>query len=453
VTVDAGDNSRHHRTLAYTHGVQPLVPAGLTAGALTASTAVGQAAILTAVNILARVHPEVVLAIPDAPLVVPSPIGGDTLLDACRALATAANPEIVVTIANEIPANVLSVGIGADAGPATMYAGGACWTAMTRSTPVEIAPEPSSLLGVGMAVALATGIVFRAALGLPTVRDRSVSLWTLAEADEPTGPTDCGPVNVGNVWMVGAGAVGSCLAWWLQFTGVVGNWAVIDGGITDGTNLNRSLGLFAADAGLTGKECVAKAIAAANLIPGAVPFTQWWSEWCASNPASPDVLIPVANDFGVRANIAAYSHPATIHATTSRDWTAELHRHQIGQDDCLACRFPEDTPAFLCASAPIQNGAEHHEEAELGKDAALPFLSAAAGMLLLAGLFQLQHGQWTTHRQNHWRVFFDVAHAAMRSSRWQCRHGCTATASPNVRRVSHGQTRWRQLDATGAGSA
>ncbi|MGH3231597.1 MAG: ThiF family adenylyltransferase, partial [Streptosporangiaceae bacterium] len=261
-------------------------------------------------------------------------------------------------------------------------------------------------------------------MGLPAVLDRGISLWSLAPVGQPTGPADLGPVAVGSTWLVGAGAVGSCLAWWLQFTGVNGAWTVIDGDKADDTNLNRSLGLFAADAGLDGHETAMKAHAAAALIPGAVPYPHWWDDWAATDPAPPDVLIPAANEYGVRSAVAAYGHPATIHATTSRDWTAELHRHLPGRDGCIACRLPENAPAFACATATAPSAGP---DPDPGRDAALPFLSAAAGILLLSGLLQLQYGHWTVHDRNHWRVWFDEAPRPVQSSLWTCSQACTAT--------------------------
>jgi hypothetical protein len=451
--TEATSGTRHHRTLLYTGGSKPATPVGITAGPATASLPVGQIAILTAVNILARVHPEVVLSIGDWPLMVPTPKGGDTLLDACRALTAGADPETTITVSDEIPEGVLSVGIGADAGPAFVYAGGSRWTALIGSAPIEITSEPSSLLGAGMAVTLATGALFRAALGWPSRCDRSFSLWTFEETDQPSGPAHCDPVDLGAVWMVGAGAVGSCLAWWLQFVGVLGQWTVIDGDDIDDTNLNRSLGLFVEDAGNNGGQRTDKAAGAALLIPGAHPFKGWWSDWIGSDPMPPDVLIPVANDFGVRANLAAYGHPATIHATTSRNWTAELHRHQVGRDECVACRFPEDAPTFACATGSGGVAPSEKTEDEGGKDAALPFLSGAAGLLLLGGLMQLQDGYWPTHDRNHWRVFFDDSCSSIRSSRRLCLQDCTSCPSIKTRQVTHGETRWRELDPDGAGSS
>ena len=71
-----------------------------------------------------------------------------------------------------------------------------------------------------------------------------MSLWSLSAAADATGPAALEPLDVGGVWMVGAGAVGSCLAWWLRLVGVTGLWTIIDGDVVDITNLNRGLGLF-----------------------------------------------------------------------------------------------------------------------------------------------------------------------------------------------------------------
>ena len=438
---------RADRTLRYTGGLQPTTPAGITSGPATTSTISGQIAVLTTVNILARTHPEIIVAFPDAPLLIPSPAGGTTLTEACQRLAQAANPDVRMNTATDITLRGSGIGIGHDAGPATIYAGGGRWTARTGSQPQPITPEPSSALGAGLAVTLAAGYIFRTAIGLPAVLDRGISLWSLMSTNQPTGPGTFGPVAVGSTWLVGAGAVGSCLAWWLHFTGVDGAWTVIDGDTADDTNLNRSLGLFAADAGLDGHEPAFKADAAAALIPEAIPYTHWWDDWTATEPAAPDVLIPAANDYGIRPAVAAYGHPATIHATTSRDWTAELHRHLPSRDGCIACRLPEDAPAFACAT-----GAAPSAGPDPGRDAALPFLSAAAGILLLSGLLQLQHGQWNTHDYNHWRLWFDDAPRPVQNSRWPCNQTCTSTPSAAVRRTTHQATRWYQLNERDSGA-
>lgn len=432
---------RLDQTRRYTGGVVPTVAAGVTTGIQTAGTPVGQAAVLTAVNMLSRAHPQLMLSVPDAPLLVPTPTGGVTLVDACHRLAAGGNPEIEIILTDGFPSETLSLGIGVDSPTASIYAGGLRWTARTGSTRQPIASAPSSLLGLGLAVGFGCGWIFRSSLGLPAVRERSVSLWTLASNARATGPAGCGPLDVGSVWIVGAGAVGSAVAWWLHQIGVTGEWTIIDGDLADDTNLNRSLGLFAADAGLLGSPAIAKAEAAATLIPGAHPHVGWWDEWVQSDSSAPDVLIPTANDRGVRPAIAAYGHPAVLHATTSRAWTAELHRHVPVNDGCIACRLPGDEPMFGCATGRVDGACG----ADPGRDAALPFLSGSAGLMLVSGLLQLQHAQWIGHRRNHWRIWFDQASAGLTGSRWICDRGCVSVPSPGVRQALHGHTRWAAL--------
>lgn len=435
----------HDRTALYTGGFVPVDPIGVSSGAETASTVAGQVAVLSAVNIAARSHPHLFVAVPDIPMLVPSPCGGEDLTDACVRLASAIHPDLVMSVVDAVPAEVRSLGVGADAGRATIYAGGARWTGRTAQTPVEVTDDPSSVLGASFAVTAGLGAMFRDAIGRPAVLERSVSLWTLSDYSGASGPAACGPLDLGSVWVVGAGAVGSALAWWASLVGTAGPWVFVDGDLVELSNLNRSLALFAAHAGLTGTAPWRKADAAAALLPGAVAKTMWWHEWVAEEQAPPDVLIPVANDRGVRAAVTAFGHPATLHATTGPDWTAELHRHLLGRDGCMGCRgLREAAPRFACAT-----DREHTVPEDNRRDAALPFLSAAAGLLLTAGLLQVQAGQWPSHQDNHWQAYFDDSSPGVRARRWSCERPCAAVPPPVPRRAVHGETRWSFLDGAG----
>ena len=91
--------------------------------------------------------------------------------------------------------------------------------------------------------------------GLDRTNRRTESAFDLAslansEGDEAdAAPEVTGPLDVGDVLVAGAGAVGSCLLYWLREIGVVGSWDVVDGDIIKLHNTNRSLGFMAADAG------------------------------------------------------------------------------------------------------------------------------------------------------------------------------------------------------------
>jgi hypothetical protein len=98
----------------------------------------------------------------------------------------------------------------------------------------------------------------------------------------------------------------------------------------------------------------------------------------------------------VRHAIGQRGENLLLHATTSSNWTAELHRHIASRDDCIDCRIPEALHArFTCSTGPAQ------PSTEANFDAALPFLSGTAGLLLAAGLVRLQHGTVQRGPHNH----------------------------------------------------
>ncbi len=436
---------RTARTRQYTHGAEPVLGVRVSANSRTAETPLGQMAILSAVNMIARVHPSVQIDVPASPLVVSSLAGGRDLLESASLLASAANPSINVLPAQPRGVALPSIGVGPDAPTCSIYVGARRWTALMSSQPQPIEDASSSALGLAMAISQACGSVFRLSISLPAASERRSSLWTLSEAAETSGPADLSPLDVGSVWIVGAGAVGSALAWWAHFLDLAGAWSVIDADDVDASNLNRCLPFFATHAGLTGQPPESKAKVLSDLLPNASAVRCWWDEFVASDPYSPDVIVPVANDFGVRPAIAAYGHPAVIHTATSPNWTAELHRHLVRLDDCIGCRLPEAAPRFQCATATDIRGDDVGSS-----DAALPFLSGAAGALALAALGQLQHGNWPLHTRNHWRWWFDESPKAVSSSRWSCQASCTATPAPLVRNALHSHTRWRDLDPDAA---
>ena len=93
-----------------------------------------------------------------------------------------------------------------------------------------------------------------------------------------------------------------------------------------------------------------------------------------------------------------------LHATTSANWTAELHRHIPGHDDCPACRIPTKPQAsFACSEGPADPTDEQ------SSDAALPFLSATAGLMLCAALLDLSDNRRVLDgRENHWLAHLEL---------------------------------------------
>ena len=107
--------------------------------------------------------------------------------------------------------------------------------------------------------------------------------------------------------------------------------------------------------------------------------------WLERQEGEPDIVIAAANEDHVRYQIEAGMPPVQIYGTTGKVWQASLIRHIPMREPCSLCVFPETGPALpmACAtgSVPISGGKP--------VDAALPFLSFAAGLMAAAEILKL----------------------------------------------------------------
>lgn len=452
--------ARDARTLAY--GIDPGV-LGRTVGVVVGPDAAGnpaaQATVLALVNLLARVHRSLVLWMPDIELLVPAVIEATCLAEACAATARAIDPYIQVTSAGPAATGpgepgipCIAIGMNVPTG-CTVYLGAERFLAVVDDRPVPISADPLSLLGGGLAACLAAGELMRALYGHPA-RSRRASLWNLDEGNAAeVGPTlGMRPVDVGDVAVIGAGAVGSAFAYWTRQLGHAGDWVVVDHDRAELHNTNRCLGMTAADAGWGGGHpggaSVAKAELAASLVR-AEAYDGWYHEWVSLPGRRPDLVLALANEFDVRRAIGQRGEPVLIHATTSPNWTAELHRHLAGRDGCIDCRLPQPaTESMRCATGPLPESADVSQtggRADRRPDAALPFLSAAAGLLLLTALIQLEHGVFPAHRPNHWRLLFGPGARVWSRSTHLCVEGCQLELAPEIRQTLNQGKRWAHL--------
>lgn len=99
-----------------------------------------------------------------------------------------------------------------------------------------------------------------------------------------------------------------------------------------------------------------------------------------------DLWLPLANEDGVRASMQANVPPLMVQASTKRDWGVNHGRHIPFVDDCILDRFPSGTndSQLQCSEGPLPEAKGQQP------DAALPFLSALAGLLVVAELFRLK---------------------------------------------------------------
>lgn len=441
---------RDRRTVEY--GVTTDVfarPVGIVVDPTAADSVAGQVATLALVNMAARIHRGLRLVVPDAPLTVPSLVEASSLPEAVSRLVTEIDPFNDFGITHLRPSEMpeVTIGVGPVVGVSHSLSADGYVATMSKECS-EFGHAPSTTVGACLAACLGASALTRLLLG-EQVAPRRVSMWNFAEGDAAkSGSFDAvGPIDIGSVVSVGAGAVASALAYWLRYVGVIGDYIFVDGDVVKLHNTNRSLGLLAHHAGWVGGEPghqrAYKATAAASLI-GAQSYPDWYDAWVeATEFRHPDLVLPLANGPGVRAAVGQRGEPILVHGTTSRAWTAELHRHLAEGDGCIACRLPEAMNATMaCGTSPVP-GQQH------GNDAALPFLSGAAGLLVMIGLVHLANRRLEAFDRNHWQLHLDLNDRhTVSSHHWSCLATCSLSRNlpRELRRVLPRGTRWAYLD-------
>lgn len=438
MTAEEFDQEFNSRTLAYTRDFRSDDRPVVVAIGDGAHNAVGHLLAASLTNMLARAHRRLVFVGDlEREFVGRNPFGHRTLAEATVGFARAINPHIdVVQLDAEPTSRLVSIGVGA---AADLRLGADGWCAIIGPQ-AEVPDDPGSFLGAGLAAILAAASAFHMAIGHEGITEGTFSLWEGGSLSSAQGPQFTGPLDVGDVLQIGAGAVGAALAYWLAPFGIVGQWVIIDGDLVEVSNLNRQMMFVAADAGYPDAEPSNKAVVVAERIGGgASPIAGWYDVEDPAQSRIFDVILPLADEGGVRPALQARAEPVLLHATTTQGWGALFHRHVAGRDDCIVCRLPrQGDPLFKCSTAPVSE-----DRTTL---ASLPFLSAAAGLLLLGGLVRLGTGQLLDSPNNLTWLDFTGANPSVREYPFSCREDCRRRLPVARRAVVAAGTRWAHLD-------
>ena len=406
----------------------------------------GQVTVLALVNQLARAHRVIAVDLPQGnfPLVAKTGGGEQDFTSAVLSTMHAADPYGDFTISSSRPVRSLSIGVGSEADHGCdWYIGARNSIAQLGREPLEVLDSTGTVRGAALASCLGAAAIFRTQLNLTTV-PRVLSCWSYREGEQAAeGPSHLDILDVGRVLMIGAGAVGGSLAYWLREFGVSGSWVIVDKDKPDVTNLNRTILFTAIDAGWPNTEAKFKAKIAASAIQVAAPRCEWYEEYSRASQDEFDVVLCLANEFNVREEIACRNFSVLLHATTGENWLSQLHRHIPGRDDCIFCRVGKvRPPQFGCSTVPV----ESHSETASG-DAALPFLSAASGLMLATLLQRLHAGEIIADECNDWRWDFGSDYKMATYGQRKCGHICTRVSPIEIRRQLHVGGRWKSLES------
>jgi hypothetical protein len=412
---------------------------------VSAEQPAGQFLLLSLINQLSRVHRNITVEMPEttARVDITTPFPGATLSEVAIQTMSEIDPYGNFALDHSPVGDHVSIGIGAEVGDGLdIYLGADRSVAYLRRSPVLVTPFQSSMIGAALASCLGAAAVFRTQLG-ERPEPRALSAWNYKEGEEVDfGPEVLQHHDIGSVMMVGAGAVGASAAYWMYALGFSGkDWSVVDGDDVELHNTNRGLIFTAKHAGWPGLKPFKKVDVLAPLLVGATTFSAWYDQCDEIRNKKFDVILALANDRNVRQQLAHRNAIVSLQATTGENWLSQLHRHILGKDDCIWCRTGEIKEAsFGCSTAVVE------EKDGTKSDAALPFLSAASGLMLVTALMRLDKGAIAEGPYNCWSWDFGSDYKmAPRASVRSCSSSCKTLLPFQTRQKINANSRWAEF--------
>jgi len=189
-------------------------------------------------------------------------------------------------------------------------------------------------------------------------------------------------LDVNHMLLAGAGAIGSSLVYILDMMEPIGRLTVLDRDRVETSNLNRSPVFTVYDALFQNpKTDIAKRYLErhSNLSVSELDGT-WHEHGRTVAQDGFDVWFSFTNEDGAWAEVPFQLPPVVFQATTTSGWGFGAGRHVPRIEDCTLCRLPRPETEFR---GPCSEGDIAITQGPPTR-AALPFLSTAAGSLVLA---------------------------------------------------------------------
>lgn len=339
----------------------------------------GQVALLVAANLFGRMTPALALDIPSVPIVASLPWAGADLCAFVQAQLIAADPFGKFESRAACDGDYV-IHLGRTGAPVIVHGSG--WNLYAGPAPSPLADDESiNPIGPAMAAILAGAEAFRGALSHSPAFQLNALTWQagMALPEAASLPTGLAP---GELWFVGLGSVGTAILYILTLATRAFPARLFDMDEVKIHNLDRSPLFLDRHVGWNKVTAAADYLAGIGMTDvGAEPVALDESvTWRDRPPDVPDVLVSAANERNVRAVIENGYPPLQIYGTTGRNWQAAVIRHTPLEDPCSCCLFPEGAHA----STACATGAAPQAETGAQVDAALPFLSFAAGAMAAA---------------------------------------------------------------------
>lgn len=360
-------------------------------------TEAGQMMVLTTAALLARFCYRLDVLVPDVPCILRPYKASNGFHSVIREAVTDADPWAELGLGEQLQSDhtyVLQIGEPVDGHLSpdfTIDANG--WVACAGQGAIDFGCDITSANVIAAAQSATIGVAdaFKVATNQPAgVRVArtyfSTFYWTLQSNPEDKAPSIAAalPLNLARLVIVGAGAVGSNILHFLRFLPHADTTVtVIDHDAVDYSNLNRCLPFGYKDVGLYKADVVTRQLLHSGI--DTTSFVGRFDEYIGhSKHLNADIVLPVANEHGVRWAIQSNIPPLMLQGSTGRGWTINVGRHIPSVDFCLACCFPHTSDTRMSCGAGQLPG-----ESSGSADAALPFVSPWAAILVVGEMAKL----------------------------------------------------------------
>ena len=367
-----------------------------------AKTYAGQVAAVTAASILGRMSKSVATQVPPEPVSDLLPWKGKTLNEVVNQTLADAHQH-GQHVSREAEQGDLLVFIGPDGEGIVVH--GIGWDAHsgTGSSPLD-SQDYQNPFGAAFAAIMAAGRIQmdpEAEVFAPLTVDTYTWRTGIQSQPRPIRPTG---FEVGQLWCIGVGSVGSCALFFLSLATQNFHAVLVDHDYVEVENVTRSALFTWQDASQeTPKVQVSEHWLYQAGVREITAHNAWLhelsKEWAERPQGTPDILISAANEKNVRSTIENYLPPIQVYATTGKSWQAALFRYIPMKGPCSLCvpGSQKISAPPMCATGPSVDETAHKD------DVALPFLSYAAGLMTAAEIAKLAiTGKETTVN----RVFF-----------------------------------------------
>jgi hypothetical protein len=259
--------------------------------------------------------------------------------------------------------------------------------------------DSNNPVGAAFSAACINSVIFSDYVGLSKMVgfEKWISLFDLKTSttfDGLRNPTITSPVDLGSIWQIGAGAVGSTFDFILSLLPAKGTIHIIDYDKVSIPNTSSSQIFTASDAFSETKKVLACERALANNRSLIVKthdkdFGRFINEGHLKN-SYPDCILCFANEKNIWSIIQNNEPPIVLHATTSSNWVVNFGRHVPFDEWCIVCRFGIEESHYVPVCSTGTSRVDSKEEEKLG---ILPFLSPVAATLTLCELIKLSQFQ------------------------------------------------------------